>query len=59
MNTPRTIYSYGLSNRSRKHDNNLPLGHLFPPLPRSAFSLEQIFQYLAIRKNTLKMLFIV
>ena len=33
MNTPKTIYSYGLNNRLRKHDKNIPVGPLFPPLP--------------------------
>ena len=37
MKSLRTGYPYGLSDRSRKNDKNLPEGHLFFPLSRPAY----------------------
>ena len=34
MKTLRTIYPYGLNERVRHNIDNIPIGNLFPPIPR-------------------------
>ena len=34
IKTLRTSSPYGLNKRKRKADPNLPVGYLFPPIPR-------------------------
>ena len=62
IKTLRTIYPYGLNERTRDNNNNIQIGSLFPPLPRTgerrnrtkhnrnnrkqACSLENFFQQL-------------
>ena len=35
IKTLRTIYPYGLNERTRDNNNNIQIGSLFPPLPRT------------------------
>ena len=35
MKTLRTIYTYSLNERARKHDSKVPLGKLFFSIPRT------------------------
>ena len=36
MKELRTIFPYGLNERARGHNDNVPVGKLFPPIPRSS-----------------------